>query len=1382
MRKLLLLFVCFCASIGAWAQPSITGGDYPFANVLYVTTTEAGTITSDVVAAIVTQSGQNGGRSILTVKGPINQNDIDALTAGITTGPIQVIDYGGTNVTGLTVTVPSQCVGLRLPITEDLTAGYGSNLQFVMSSGMNGIRHHAGDDPKGSTEINLHVTNAAGVSSFKSIYGGNPSWIAFRSIDLSTTVDNLDYSALTSGTNVTAVNYPADNTGEEYIVPATECTQCNITYNSTTKVADVHIVHPGHLDHFCRQIENQLADGARFVFDNQCKIKKEDLLYLLKGFKVNGNDATFYVDLYNITNGENTPMAVGDPTSSEDDNSTTNIDKVIQEAIAEMVSKNHQARGIILPLNTSLGTSRVEKATNSGNPTFTEYAAYYKESSDAITIHAYDMAQFYSDGAAVTGAQTNFDTAADHFATHRTAADILMVSSNNINEINVSNKFTNIGTKIDIIGDEMVKQPTHIANISVTTNGVGKFALAVEHTNIELTPCEKLILHGPINNDDIDAIGEFRDGPVVVDMKGATGFHASDFSGVTNSKVEYIVMPAGQTKEDLEPTHYTGFANLKAAISSSTASTVLTAYVKVAGSLAQARNYATGKGDGSVNPATVGLTTVILTGNLNASDINNGGCKVDANGHWTSGTNASLIGLNGEAATVTSFDLSDAVFSRQSDMNFYQNNEGFSKLTSMLLPTSEAMDTIPENCFYNIKTLKYLCVPYNYKYIRNGAFNANGGGIDHMTTTDASGVEIDNGPKTWTISANVKELGNKPANDKEFVETVFPMNVGVQEIYCLAVKVPKCYANVFPANACYGWGGDDPNKPYCRDKYFNGGNLDEAWAVLRFPSEESWKLAAGDKEDDYATLKRLYTDVNKVFTKKEQTGAVDANGDPIAWPTHWEGYRAYNQASMGLTWNDWNVYHNPTTEGHINDGGDPNQQVSSGSRYTLSDASSVSTGSGVGDYPFEDYMGWHQIVLAQATYVEPDEKIVDEKIVRDYELAGLYTFCIPFNMTYEQVVEWLGVPKSTDKVINRLNGVQQDDNIMPEIHQLLSVEREKGTGGKNNVVTFRLTKNLFNYNNEANSILTYYLDINNSGTKPQIRPLPAQVINAGEDDDAASNPITLLAGRPYVIKAYKRVNVVNGVDEFKITGQNIAKMIMTRYADQFELKHSAVENGLYEQLGDGDLTTLRFAIPYEGHKIQAMRAGGNSAYLEYTEDGKVHKYYYTMVGQYWEQPLPLYSIYMAKGKWYRYTDKTKGYKWDPYKCIIMATKEQVKASDDQHYGEGYRDAELVKIPNITGTDKLDGEFKLGYLDGRDDDDFDATGTSANYVFAFDDGIVELGEDGYEKTDIKQLDGVDLTTQPDNCKVYNMSGQQVGSSLNGLGKGMYIVNGKKIVVK
>ena len=739
-----------------------------------------------------------------------------------------------------------------------------------------------------------------------------------------------------------------------------------------------------------------------------------------------------------------------------------------------------------------------------------------------------------------------------------------------------------------------------------------------------------------------------------------------------------------------------------------------------------------------------GLDKVEFTGYFNNLDI-------------ATPVNTTNCGLH-DAGSITVADFTNAVFPDNHDMNF--NAAGWENLTSINLPTSDQMTVIPANCLNNNQSLTDLCIPYNYQVIEDGALWLTG--VDHLTTTDANGALVDNGDKTWTLSANIKQLG-LPSESGHVSVTVFPQNLGVEEIYSLAVTTPLCYADVFPANSAYGWGGDDPSKPYSRERYYNGGNKMEAWAVLHYPSQESYDKTAGAKQTSYDLMQKLYTDVNKEFTKKEQSGAVDANGNAIAWPTHYEGYRAYNQATAGLTWNDWTVNRESTTEGWINGGnGIPDNDQPTG---TLKN-----------DYDFTGYEGWHQIVLSMATYVEPAEKIEDGEIVRDYEEAGLYTFCIPYNMTYEQVVEWLGVPKSTDKVINRLNGEQVNENIMPEIHQLLSVEREKGTGGKNNVVTFKLTKNLYNYY-KKDEIYTYYLSIDNAGTVPNIEVVNAQPKNT----EIPGNPITLKAGRPYVIKAYKRVNEVNGVDEFKISGQNIAKMIMTRYADQFELKHSAVENGLYEQLGDGDLLTLRFAIPYEGHKIQAMRAGGNSAYLDYTEDGKTHKYYYTMVGQYWEQPLPLYSIYMARGKWYRYTDKNKKYMWDPYKCIIMATKEQVKTEGDKHYGEGYRDAELVKIPKITGTDKLDGEFKLGYLDGRDDDDFENF-ESSKYMFTFDDDIVEIDDEGNESTAIKQLDGVDLTIQPDNCKVYNMSGQYVGNSLNGLGKGMYIVNGKKFVVK
>ena len=50
---------------------------------------------------------------------------------------------------------------------------------------------------------------------------------------------------------------------------------------------------------------------------------------------------------------------------------------------------------------------------------------------------------------------------------------------------------------------------------------------------------------------------------------------------------------------------------------------------------------------------------------------------------------------------------------------------------------------------------------------------------------------------------------------------------------------------------------------------------------------------------------------------------------------------------------------------------------------------------------------------------------------------------------------------------------------------------------------------------------------------------------------------------------------------------------------------------------------------------------------------------------------------------------------------------------------------------------------------------------------------------YTTTGISQVDGIKKALQG---KVYNLQGQFVGSSLQGLSKGVYIINGKKVIIK
>ena len=50
---------------------------------------------------------------------------------------------------------------------------------------------------------------------------------------------------------------------------------------------------------------------------------------------------------------------------------------------------------------------------------------------------------------------------------------------------------------------------------------------------------------------------------------------------------------------------------------------------------------------------------------------------------------------------------------------------------------------------------------------------------------------------------------------------------------------------------------------------------------------------------------------------------------------------------------------------------------------------------------------------------------------------------------------------------------------------------------------------------------------------------------------------------------------------------------------------------------------------------------------------------------------------------------------------------------------------------------------------------------------------------YQTTGISQIEDIKKALQG---KVYDLQGQCVGTSLKGLSKGVYIVNGKKIIIK
>ncbi len=1235
----------------------------------------------------------------------------------------------------------------------------------------------------------------------------------------------------------------------------------------------------------------------------------------------------------------------------------------------------------------------------------------------------------------------------------------------------------------------------------------------------------------------ISAINEATSDVIVLDLKNATGVDKAALQGLNKSTIEYIILPAKQTKDFVcdSTNYYTNdvknIKDLKAVISSD--EDTLVAYVIEPGTLAGARYYATGGRKSGMNgesfmPTYMGLKSITLSGNLNADDIS---------------TKGESSGLSGEMHTIETIDLEKAYFPNNNDMNFLE--AGFQggpndncHLSKISLPIDPRMKHIPVDCFRNLKSLDSLCIPFNYQYIHNGAlYDSN---VEHLTTTDSiGGVVIDNGPLTYTLSANLLEIGDAPSPKlngdgiPQSVETyVFPKENGVLEIYSLATKVPKCYRYSFSYDLTFGYGGQDQTKVYGRNRYFNNGEGKKSFIVLRYPSKEVFKrrkakgkpveVSGGTIDDDYALMERKYTDVTKVYTKKDQTGAVDANGDPLLWPARTEGNRAHNQASVGALWDDWSKSYNGENGAEINDGEggisngsrsmtrravDPadmllvdlsvgtsttgvktdaytftpkedwtrmlqyynlsmiydditynnivvhytastgdfnvyadgiynlpqnqNQVIipldkttideftiyNSNSGYTWSTntenkitidsiyfttdganpkklylsltngktASVERTMVGGPNYTFQpignvrnmfqykpmtiptdkaykklvvefaapvpkgfnihaygergefyslegktsyeiplngnqiedftifnwddaywtddllsttrpdtirkvevvrayfttdnyeviaaehskykhdkvanddktfdlvDYIGWHQIVLTQAAYYEPVEKKEGEKIKRNYKKTGYCTFCIPYDMTYSQVVKMLGIPASAGNVENYLNGVKQESDVMPDIRQLYSVTRTPGSGSDNNSILFRLSKNL-----AKSKLEVEYLDfVESEGKVVPRRKLAKDRYMVDEEGNltatpkpADADPRCIVGGRPYIINAY--MPYVNAKDSIPL--RNLGLYVMTRYADELNDTASCVNNGkdYYEQLsiyeekesgqkaGEAKVTvlkadelTMRFAKPYEGHKVQAYSNEDDMTALVYDHEKldetikEDEKYYYTMVGQFWEQELPLYAIYMTrKGEWKRYAHDYH-IKWDPYKCVIMATpditsndfvdsatvvkslipdeltKEQIKedqiinkkdtltkpydyVSTFEHFGGGFRNLANCYFPmNYKGTyDWIPAPMKLWFC-GRDDSSFEYKKNNTNntrYIFVMDDEdeIIEYGD---EVTNVKAIDTLDGVPQlTGKSRVYNLSGQYMGNNTAGLPRGVYIVDGRKIVVE
>ena len=132
----------------------------------------------------------------------------------------------------------------------------------------------------------------------------------------------------------------------------------------------------------------------------------------------------------------------------------------------------------------------------------------------------------------------------------------------------------------------------------------------------------------------------------------------------------------------------------------------------------------------------------------------------------------------------------------------------------------------------------------------------------------------------------------------------------------------------------------------------------------------------------------------------------------------------------------------------------------------------------------------------------------------------------------------------------------------------------------------------------------------------------------------------------------------------------------------------------------------------------------------------------------------------------------------PTEEVKGLTFEGVKITADEGKTKGGKESENLAICGILGAHKL-GDFEL-FLNAAGKFVVPAAGKETMkgfraYFISLISNNAKINIDG-ETTDINNIE----TEAAVNGKVYNLNGQYVGNSLNGLKKGIYVVNGKKVI--
>ena len=425
-----------------------------------------------------------------------------------------------------------------------------------------------------------------------------------------------------------------------------------------------------------------------------------------------------------------------------------------------------------------------------------------------------------------------------------------------------------------------------------------------------------------------------------------------------------------------------------------------------------------------------------------------------------------------------------------------------------------------------------------------------------------------------------------------------------------------------------------------------------------------------------------------------------------------------------------------------------------------------------------DYRGWHQFILTGRSY----DSIVPMEPLRSFITDNdWWTICEPYDLRYSDLIKFFGYDRAGF------------DKKIPYLSKLMYVVRDV----ENQQITLMFSKNLMEYKEqfvEADGTLTgkeQFVETNGKSS--------GRVHGFVDDetkwtaDELAQDPVILHAGVPYLIRpnlVFEDGKAQRQFDILKSSNEDLYNRLKDSEDLPGDTQMDFVHNGIYTVpafvVGYNSADAVNEGTIANGVKEIEMKDGTKFTYKDSEHGGKKLKYKgkdvdykissdytYSFVGTFYKSVIPQYSYFLGWDSnancatfWYSAQQDKTGWNWNNETGIICPNFVNLSAEQQKiHKATAVADPARWTLVTQAGASLLGS------------DDFPTASGAKSYDME-SDGISMVGDS--EVTGIEEI--VPATTESETVSVYNVNGVFMGNSVEGLAKGIYIVNGKKYVVK